>query len=598
MSLTPESAHDTPRVVRTAHAMLVPWGLFARQIGLVERLEQVPVSQRSRTHTPQTKLIQFLVAILGGCAYLQDMSGGPHPLDRDQAVAEAWGQPAWADYSGVSRTLNACTAETVAAIREAVARVSGPFIDQEVVLSLRDQGILIYDGDLTGRPISSSSTTYEGAAFGWMDDAVQLGYQAALVSMHSPTYGRIWLSVTPHPGDTVSSSQAEALVRAAEARTGVRPRRRTDLLAKRIQQQEVQVGQAQDRLNGQQVRYQQAWQRLCDAAQEWRQWQAEVARLVEHAQAHDQPQRPYSRLAKARQKAGVRWRRLRRRSRDLERIRQLIARQVEKVQELQAALSELEERRTRFVEENRTNRASMRAIFRLDGGFGTGENIALLIEMGYEVYAKAFSCWVTQAVRRRVSEKARWARVGDNAEMVAWKDLGLDFCPYPLDVGLERFYTGKKERYATLLHYGREKVTEDLPVWFAFYNGRQTIEAGVKEGKHVFQMHHLKVRSAAGLAIQEEYAVLAANLVRWAMLWLHQQCPGARAPFNQAKTSVKQMVRVAANTTAWVFWQPEGHLMLKFDELSPFEGVELRIGPGWAFQLTLPLFKSDYFGLF
>ena len=171
----------------------------------------------------------------------------------------------------------------------------------------------------------------------------------------------------------------------------------------------------------------------------------------------------------------------------------------------------------------------------------------------------------------------------------------LAFPPYPLDVGLEHFYTGQKERYALLLHYGSEAATEDLPGWFTFYNGRQTIKAGVKEGKHIFQVHHLKVHSEAGLAIQEEFTALAANLVRWAALWLYEQCPGAQAPFDQPQASVKQMVRVAANTSALVFWQPEGNLLLKFDELSSFAGTELWIGPGRAFQLPLPLFKSDDF---
>ena len=46
------------------------------------------------------------MAILGGLEHLQDISLSAHPLDMDQAVAEAWGQPGWADYSGVSRTLN------------------------------------------------------------------------------------------------------------------------------------------------------------------------------------------------------------------------------------------------------------------------------------------------------------------------------------------------------------------------------------------------------------------------------------------------------------------------------------------------------------
>ena len=78
--------------------------------------------------------------------------------------------------------MNACTAATVQAVRQAVAQVSSPFIDREVLFSLQEHGTLLYDGDLSGRPVSSTSTTYEGAAFGWMDDAVQLGYQGALVS--------------------------------------------------------------------------------------------------------------------------------------------------------------------------------------------------------------------------------------------------------------------------------------------------------------------------------------------------------------------------------------------------------------------------------
>jgi len=104
---------DLPASVLTSHAMLIPWGIFAQRVGLVGHLEEVPVPQREREHSPQTKLIEFLAAILSGCAYLQDISRGPHPLDQDQAVAQAWGQEEWADYSGVSRTLKASTGETV-----------------------------------------------------------------------------------------------------------------------------------------------------------------------------------------------------------------------------------------------------------------------------------------------------------------------------------------------------------------------------------------------------------------------------------------------------------------------------------------------------
>ncbi len=134
-------------------------------------------------------------------------------------------------------------------------------------------------------------------------------------------------------------------------------------------------------------------------------------------------------------------------------------------------------------------------------------------------------------------------------------------------------------------------MTADLLGWFAFYNGRQTIEAGIKEGKHVFQMHHLKVRSPAGLPLQEQFAAFAANFVRWAALWLYQTCPQAEAPFDRPRPRVKQMVRIAANTSAWVTWQPQGCLV-RFTEWSAFAGVELLLRSDGYFQLPLRLFKS------
>jgi hypothetical protein len=593
MSLSP--VNDEPRITRTTHAMLVPWGLFSRQIGLVQRLEKVPIAQRKRDYEPQTKLIEFLAAIMGGCRYLQDISHGPHPLDRDQTVATAWGQSGWADYSGVSRTLQACTQETVEAVREVIEDVSRPYIDREVVLSLQQTGVLIYDGDLTGRPVSNTSTTYPGAAFGWMDDAVCLGYQAALVSLHSPSYGRLWLSVTPHPGDTVSCHQADALVRAAESRTGVRPWRRTDLLSGRIRDQQAKLEEAQRQLEDRHKQLKVARDKVQAATAEWHRSLAAVAEIVERDGPPRQAPRPYSRLGKARFKVGVRWRRIQRRSQELARAQQAVARQVAKVHSLRIGLTALESRLEQFIAENRSNRAPVRAIFRLDGGFGSGENLAWLIEMGYEVYGKAISDKVTGALKKRVTNQRAWTRVGDNAEMIAWAKLKLDFCPYPLDIALERFHTGRKERYATLVHYGPQPVTRDLDGWFDFYNGRQTIEAGVKEGKHVFEMNHLKVRSAAGLAIQEEFAVLAANLVRWAAAWLHEQPFQAGKPFDRPQASVKKMVRVVANTSALVFWQSEGSVLLKFDDLGPFPGAELRIGQGLAFQPPLPLFRNDVF---
>jgi len=95
------------------HALLVLLGHYARQLGLLDQLEAVPIDQRTRVHTPQTKLIQLLVGVLGGLDHLQDFNEAARPLVKDRAVIASWGQPAFAHYSGVSRTLEAADEQTL-----------------------------------------------------------------------------------------------------------------------------------------------------------------------------------------------------------------------------------------------------------------------------------------------------------------------------------------------------------------------------------------------------------------------------------------------------------------------------------------------------
>src|SRR5260370_4859696 len=216
-------------IQNTQHAFLVAWGWFAEQIGLIQQLQAVSLKQKHYHHRPQTKVLEFLVAILAGLPHLQDISLAAHPLEKDQAVAQAWGQPAWADYSGVSRTLSGLSWEEVKRIVQGLEQVSHPYLAAELQLLRTPGNPVRLGGDLTGIPVSNTSPTYPHAPFGHMNDDIRLGYQAGVVSLESPTYGRLWLSVAHHPGDVVSFTQAEALVRAAEARLLLRPRRRTEL---------------------------------------------------------------------------------------------------------------------------------------------------------------------------------------------------------------------------------------------------------------------------------------------------------------------------------------------------------------------------------
>jgi hypothetical protein len=85
----------------------------------------------------------------------------------------------------------------------------------------------------------------------------------------------------------------------------------------------------------------------------------------------------------------------------------------------QAELNVLSQRLTRFEQDNAANPEPAQAEFGLDAGFGTYENLALLIEMGYEVYTRPPSHQVAKYLRRRVNNPTHWVRVGANASAQA-----------------------------------------------------------------------------------------------------------------------------------------------------------------------------------
>ena len=68
----------------TEHAMLVVWGQFAQEIGLLEHLAQVPIPQKTVTHSPAAKLTTFFMGLLSGIEFLLypklPVSAVPFPL--------------------------------------------------------------------------------------------------------------------------------------------------------------------------------------------------------------------------------------------------------------------------------------------------------------------------------------------------------------------------------------------------------------------------------------------------------------------------------------------------------------------------------------
>jgi len=540
---------DMAQEQNTQHALLIPWGRFAGEIGLLSGIEAIKLKQKVYEHTPQSKVIEFFVAVLSGAKFLQEVSLSAHPLDKDLAVAQAWGQSGWADYTGISRTLSALSWAEAHEIVSVLERVSQPFLDHELSM-LHTQGVrLQYDGDLTGLPVSNTSRTYPNATFGHMSDEIRLGYQAGVVSLQSLTYGRLWLSVEHHAGGTVSCTQAEAMVMAAEKHSGQRPRRRTELLQKRIEAFVQSRAPAEKRLES---------QRAALAAAESAK-QETVAQLQEATDA---------------KRSGVLERRCVRREKAVQ-----VA--MNKLGKTQAWLSEhleqekaLRKRLEQFEQENAENPNPVEACFRLDAGFGTYDNIALLIEMGYEVYVKLHNHKIVQMLKKKVTTETAWGRVGHNAEMVAWAGLHLQHCPYPLDIALERFYTGQTQKHSALAHFGETAVTTDLPTWFSKYNARQTIEAGIKEAKQVFYLHRLKVRSEPAIYLQEAMTIFAANFIRWAAVWIDQHVEQNESTLPLAKMGIKKQVQVAAHTSAKVIQNSKG-MLLKFSPVSAFAGKQL-----------------------
>jgi hypothetical protein len=585
---------QTEETTLTHHAMLVAWGQYARCIGLVKAIEAVPLHQKTVDHQPQTKVLEFLVTILGGFEYLKDITYSEHPLDKDLTVARAWGQPAWADHSGVSRTLSSLAPEEAQAIMGVTDGVSQPLIDKEVVLAL-GTGRLEFDGDLTPRPVSNTSTTYPGAEYGHMKDQIWLGYQAAIVSMKSPTYGRLGLSAKQHAGSTVSCTQAESLVIEAERRAGCRPLRRTGLLEKRIADMSPDgvklaedVAQAQKRLTEKQAALAVVQQQVQDA-------KIMLQELETDYQQRQRPERPHSKLAKARNQLDVFQRRQDRCQLKVGKAEKWLRQRQDRLKAHLAEVVHLQTRLAQFQQDNTDNTNPVTAVFRLDAGFGTAENIALLIELGYEVYTKPHGNWLSGTLREQAENTHAWERVGKNAEMIAWSQVQLADCPYPLDLACQRFWTNKSYLYAGLLHFGDDDVVTQLPEWFHYYNARQTIEAGNKELRQVFEVHHLKVRSAPALQLQEHFALLAANFVRFASHWLAAQCPQIPDGWkNSSQPLVKQQVKVGAHTSAWVSWIGQDCL-LRFTDLSVFAGRSFHIRRSWAFQPVLPFLKSYFF---
>lgn len=544
----------------TDHALLVLLGRFAQHLGLVRLLEAVPLEQKTVTHSPQAKLIEFLLAVLAGLDQLQELTHAPNPIASDRTLAQAWGQQAFADYSGVSRTLAAADTHTLQAVLDLLAHLSRPFIDREVMAIAHSEQPLTIDSDLTGRPVSPTSTTYPEAAFGWMDDAVTKGYQSAISSLSGGPTGRVLLASQRYSGKAKSAECLQAAVRAAEAALALRPRRRVELVEGQLEGLAATLAQQQQQLE--------AAKQARDTA-EWKQERHTRGSPRRDERNEKQQARLQARVERTRGK--------------VERLEAQVARLEERQQQLSAW-------RDQLACENQALSAPLKLVMRLDAGFATEANLAWLIEMGYTVLTKAHSGHTTSRLQRGVSPEASWSRVGANAEALEVGRLAVGEGAYGLSALQVRYQLPTGWRYTTLLYYDEQPAPEPKE-WFARYNGRQTLEAGIKENKSVFTMRRPLVRSPVGMRLQEAFALFAANFVRWAAGWVREQIRAVPPALKQALSEVKTLIKVLAHSRAQVVESETGSALV-FDAHSPFAGAVLVIHGAPIYQTVLPLFAA------
>lgn len=570
--------------------MLVAFGEFLSQHGLLDRLRAVPIGQKTRGLSPQTKLIEFLIGIMSGIEHLQDLNDGPRPLVGDAVVARAWGVPGFAHYSGVSRTLAVCDEETVTATEAAVAAFSRPFIESCVSELVRRGALIVYDLDLTGQGVSATSRKYPGAAFGWMNDEVRLGYQLARVCLSAEDGERMWLAGYHHPGDTVSSACLKELIRAAEGQTRVRPRRRVEWVEQRIQAQQRVLDRVQRLIDQQRSKREDLHVsqadligRMYHAQQVWAE-----AGVDANAQSSEKPARLQGRL--------VGWQaRLPRLSAQIERAQAVLDAHQLRWQSQHTVMTELRNWRAQLEADNQANPNPPPVIVaRMDAGFTSGDNLTWLIEMGYFPDTKAPNGQTTSALRAHLSPDTVWERVGHNAEMTLIGETHLHNCPFPLVAAVERFDVNGSFRYATLIRYlpfsadRADPPVIALPAWFRHYNARQTIEAGNKEMKGTFFVQHLMSHSPAGIRLQVVFTGLGANTTRWCRPWLKRCVSQATPKLISALDSPKHLIRIAANSPAFVRQAPSG-TTLQFAADSAFPGAKLCLRGVPAFQLPLAI---------
>jgi hypothetical protein len=589
MTLTDEDRTDTI-CQATQHAMLIPWGRFSRHLDLSNRLRAAVTLRRHQDATPGGDLVlEFGLASLAGYEQLQDLNLGPHPLAKDQAVQDEW-DVEFRHYTTVSRFLYALDETVLARVQAELDAIMQPYIDRVVNEVLRREEYLTLCGDLTGRPVSAYSFTYPpDAVFGYMANQLRKGHQAVLVTMKGLDR-RVHIATFHHAGNTVAQGCLRESVETTELRLGCRPRRRTELVRKRIATVESKITQKKHWVGAQQSVIRQQIERQIRLGN---QLQALKPRLAElEARYEGKIVRPHSKLAQARKQKASWERQLQSALKQEGQARAVLCRHRQRLEQLTTERDTLLNWLAQLEADNATNPNPVGMRWLLDGGFGDAENVTYLIEMGYDLYTIAHNGKVTQALRKEVPNGAQWTQAGTRTQALDMARHKLGDCPYPVRLTLLRWKEGDTFKYSTLISFSDVQALPTAEL-FPTYHQRQDVEAGIKQGKGTFSFTKLHVRSPAGIRLLGQFAlVFWPNFVRWAADWLTDQIGDDTERFTQVLRQVRTQVRVAANTPAVVLTNASGQL-LEFSANGPYAGVYIQLDSPFVYQCPMPLFRAE-----
>ena len=574
----------------TEHAMLIPWGRFSWHLRMRERIQAVVPPRCHEDATPGGDLIlEFGLASLSGCEYLEDLNLGAHPLVKDQAVQDAWGSQ-FRHYTTVSRFLYELSDSDVEAVEAELEAIMRPYVRSAVHEVLCHQEFLTLCGDLTGRPVSAYSETYPpDTVFGYMANRLRKGHQAALVTLKG-LYHRIHVAAFHHRGDTVSGPCLREMVMETESRLGCRPRRRTELIPQRIEALDAKIAQRRDWCQAQRTALRQQVERQIRLGNQLQALRKQLVAL--EAQYEGKVVRPCSRLAQARKQQAVWEHQLQSALEQESHARWVLDQHQQYLDTLLLERNELLNWLAQLEVDNALHPNPVRIRWLLDGGFGDVSNVTYLIEMGYDVYVIGHGGSTTQSLLKEVPADATWSQAGVRTQALDVNRQRLGQCAYPVRLTLLRWQAKDKFQYSTLISFS--DMEEQLPTaeLFPTYHQRQDVEAGIKQGKGTFSFTKLRVRSAAGIRLLGQFALFFwPNFVHWASAWLAGQVQDGREGFERVLQEVRTQVRVAANTSAVVLTNASGQ-MLEFARNGPYPGVQIRLDGPFVYQFPMPLFQT------